>query len=127
MRLRGRTIAIAMGAEAATLVVASSLHFADATGGSKPFRPDRAAIAEAVIAAVLLAGALALARGSRGAGVGAVAFAIVGFLVGLNFTIRDGSAADVAYHAAMLPLLVLTLLALVRRVPRGRGFGIGVS
>ena len=114
-----------MGAEAATLVVASALHFADATGGSPPFRPDGAAIAEAVIAVVLVAGALAVARGSRGAGTGAVSFAILGFLVGLNFTIRGGSAADLAYHVAMLPLLALTLLALLGRVPRRRS-SIGV-
>ena len=120
-----RTLALAMGAEAATLVVASALHFAAATGGSRPFRPDDAAIAEAVIAVVLVAGALAVARGRRGAGTGAVSFAILGFLVGLNFTIRGGSAGDLAYHAAMLPLLVLTLLALLGRFPRSRS-SIGV-
>jgi hypothetical protein len=116
MSVDRRAVALAMAAEAATLVAAATLHFARATGeGTKPFRPEGAAVAETVIAVVLVVGAAALARGSRGAGVAAIAFAIVGFLVGLDFTIRGGSAGDLAYHAAMLPLLLLTLVTLLSR------------
>jgi hypothetical protein len=41
-------------------------------------------------------------------------FAIAGFVLGLTFTVRGGGAVDVAYHAAMLPLLLLTLIFLLR-------------
>jgi hypothetical protein len=39
---------------------------------------------------------------------------LFGFLVGLNFTARGGEVADVAYHATMLPVLVVGLVLLVR-------------
>jgi hypothetical protein len=41
-------------------------------------------------------------------------FAIVGFAVGLSFTLRGGGTVDVVYHALMLPLLLLTLVVLLR-------------
>ena len=44
----------------------------------------------------------------------ALPFAIVGFLIGLSFTIRGGDAIDIAYHATVLPLLPLTLAVLLR-------------
>src|SRR5205085_1990884 len=78
-------------------------------------RPDRAGIAEAVIAVVLAAGAAALVRGARGVALGAVAFAIAAFGVGLSMTVRGGAAGDIAYHATMMPLLVFTLMLLARR------------
>ena len=43
----------------------------------------------------------------------ATGFAILGFVVGLTFSIRGGDTIDVAYHAAVLPLLLLTLAALL--------------
>jgi hypothetical protein len=50
----------------------------------------------------------------RTAAVVTTTFAIVGFYVGLNFTIRGGDLPDAAYHALMLPVLVVTLVLLVR-------------
>lgn len=106
-------IAALLGFVAATLVVMSALHLAGALDdGSPPFDPDRAGFAEAVIAAVLAAGVFALARGARRTALAAVLFAIAGFGIGLSMTIRGHATWDVAYHAAMLPLLVLSLVGL---------------
>jgi Mn2+/Fe2+ NRAMP family transporter len=116
-----RRIAALMAFVAATLVVMSVLHLSGAVGEeSPPFHPDRAGIAEAVIAVVLAAGAFALVRGRRLAALAAVVFAIAGFGVGLSMTVRDGGAADIAYHAAVLPLLVLALAGLSGASRRGR-------
>jgi hypothetical protein len=98
---------------AATLAVMSALHLAGVVDdGSPPFDPDRAGIAEAVIAVVLVAGAFALVRDARRAALAAVVFAIAGFGVGLSMTIRGHATADIAYHAVMLPLLLLALAQL---------------
>ena len=107
-----RRIALLMGFVASTLAGMSVLHLAGAFGRGTD---AGAGIAEAVIGVALAAGAVALARErNRGAAVAATAFAIAGFLLGLSFTIRDGTALEVSYHAAVLPLLVLTLTALIR-------------
>jgi len=117
-----RRIATLMGFEALTLAIIAPLHLSGVLGGgTKPFNPTAAGTAEAIIGAVLLVGVLALVRKSRNAAIAATAFAIVGFLVGLSFTLRGGDAIDVAYHATMLPLLLVTLLMLWRkRRPRRR-------
>jgi hypothetical protein len=116
-----RRIAALMGFVAATLVVASVLHLSGAVdGGSPPFHADRAGIAEAVIAVVLAGGAFALLRGARRVALGAVVFAVAGFGVGLSMTVRGGGAADIAYHAAVLPLLVLAFAGLSGASRRGR-------
>jgi hypothetical protein len=113
-----RLVGAMMGLEALTLAVISPLHLSGVLGGgAKPFNPTAAGTAEAVIGVVLILGALALGRGTargRDAAVAATAFAIIGFLVGLSFTLRGGDAIDVAYHAVMLPLLLLTMAALLR-------------
>jgi glycerol uptake facilitator-like aquaporin len=113
-----------MGLQAASLAVISPLHLTGTlAGGSKPFEPTDAGIAEAVICLVLIAGAVALARDrerGRGIALSMVVFAIVGFIVGLNFTIQGGDAIDIAYHATMLPLLLVTLIALTGRRARDR-------
>ena len=112
-------VAALMGFVAATLVVASALHLAGVVDdGSPPFDPDRAGIAEAVIAAVLAAGAVALVRGVRRVALGSVVFAIAGFGVGLSMTVRGGATGDIAYHATMLPLLLLVLALLSRGASR---------
>jgi hypothetical protein len=119
-----RWIAILIAFQALTLAVISPLHLGDVLGGgTKPFNPTAAGIAEAVIGIVLILGALALLRGTvrgRNAAIAATAFAIVGFLVGLSFTVRGGGAIDVAYHAMMLPLLLFTLVVLLRNRRRAR-------
>jgi hypothetical protein len=113
-----------MGLEAASLAVMSALHLSGTLGGgSKSFEPNNAGIAEALICLALLYGATALWRcfpNARTTTLGAVAFAIVGFVIGLSFTIRGGNAIDLAYHATMLPLLLLTLLLGRNHVSRQR-------
>lgn len=122
-RHRG-TAALLLG-EAATVAVFSGLHLAGVLhpgGGSG--NADGAGIAEALICAALLAGAWWLARGTahgRRIALLAVGFAIFGFMVGLNFTVRGGDALDLAYHATMLPILIGTLALLVRDGRRGAG------
>jgi hypothetical protein len=106
--------------EAATLAAIASLHLGGVLGGSRPFRPTVAGIAEAIIGLALACGAAALLRGlshARRIAIVSTLFAIVGFLVGLSFTLRGGGVVDIAYHAVMLPLLVLTLVVLLRRTP----------
>lgn len=113
-----RAVALAMTLESAALATMSALHLSGAlTGGSEPFDPHRAGIAEAIICVVLAVGAVALARRSQGArqtAAAAVVFAVLGFCVGLYFTVQAGDAIDVAFHATMLPLLALTLTVLLR-------------
>ena len=115
---RSRQIAVVMTLVAASLAVASALHLSGAVGaGPKPFDPTDAGIAEAVIGAVLVAGAAALWRApdrGRFFALGATVFAIVGFLVGLTFTARPGHGPDLVYHVAVLPILVASLAVQVR-------------
>lgn len=117
-RTRGeRRIAVLMTFIAATLAVMASVHLAGLLRGSKPFRPDDAGIAEAAICAALIAGAAVLWRRAAHRWVVAVAttcFAILGFVAGLGFTLRGGDTIDIAYHATILPLLLLALAALLR-------------
>jgi len=103
---------------AASLAVASALHLSGAVGsGPKPFDATDAGIAEGIIGAGLVAGAVALSRApDRGwpFAIGATVLAIVGFLIGLNFTARPGHTPDLVYHLAVLPILVATLVVQVR-------------
>jgi hypothetical protein len=115
---RRRLIAGAMGLEALSLAVFSTLHLSGAIhGASTDGGPSDAAIPEAVICVVLAAGAVALvsarAGGRRGA-LAATGFAILGFIVGLTSTVESGPAIDLAYHLTVLPLLVATFAALWR-------------
>jgi hypothetical protein len=101
---------------ATTLAVASLLHLATGDGGGAGSSGRGAGIAEATICLVLLVGALALVRDrrhGRAAAFAASAFAILGFLVGLTFTLRSGELADVIYHLAMLPVLGATVVLLL--------------
>jgi hypothetical protein len=54
---------------------------------------------------------------ARRAGLAATGFALAGFLVGLSITARAGHWPDVAYHTAILPLL-LGAFVLLYRLPR---------
>lgn len=115
-------VALLLG-EALTLAVCSALHLAGAlrvgSGDS-----DGAGIAEGVICVVLVAGAGALARdpaGGRRVALASIVFAILGFIIGLTFTLRGGDAIDVAYHVSMTPVLVAMAALLSRRYRRGRG------
>ena len=116
---RRRAVAPAMALEAAALATMSALHLSGAlTGGPKPFNHNHAGIAEAIICVALAAGAIALVRRSPGSwrvAAGAVGFAIFGFFVGLYFSLQGGDPMDLAFHATMLPLLAITLTALLLR------------
>jgi hypothetical protein len=115
---RLRSIAAVTALVAVSLVIASALHLSGLVHGrSEPFDADNAGVAEAIIAVVLAGGAFALAHASahaRRIAIAALSFAIVGFGVGLNFTARGGDLPDVAYHLTILPVLVISLIALMR-------------
>lgn len=106
---------------AVSLTVASIVHLVGHVQGRSDLYDARdAGIAEAVIATVLTAGAVAMVRlpdSGRAVGLGATGFAIVGFLIGLSITARAGHLPDIAYHAAILPLLIAIFTALVRMRP----------
>lgn len=98
---------------AVSLAVMSALHLSGVLrAAAAPDNASGAGIAEAVIAVVLVAGAVAILRApvevARAVGLGTVGFAIIGFLVGLTFTLRGGTTVDIAYHLSTLPVLLLT-------------------
>lgn len=103
--------------ETATLAIVAPMHLAGLLGNGPKLNPGAAGAAEAVIAVVLAAAAIAAWRmpaQARALTVGATCFAIVGFGLGLSITARSGDAFDVAYHAIMLPVLIVTLVLLLR-------------
>jgi 4-amino-4-deoxy-L-arabinose transferase-like glycosyltransferase len=118
MNLDGRRlIAALMACEAASLVVMSALHLTGTLGQGNT--GSGAGIPEAIIAAVLASGAAVLVRAperGRRTALAAIVFAIAGFIIGLTFTVRGGDPVDVAYHATVLPILILTA-ALAARLP----------
>jgi hypothetical protein len=106
-----------MAFEAATLAVASSLHLSGLDQGTSTSFNLGAGTVEAVLCVVMAAGAIPVLRGtawSRPVAIGTVGFTILGFAYGLSITARSGHMADIAYHVAMLPILVFTLIALAR-------------
>jgi hypothetical protein len=116
-----RRLATLMTAVAVTLGCASALHLSGGVHGrSSPFDATHAGIAEAVIGIVLAGGAAAVVRfpqRARSIAVAAIGFATVGFVVGLNFTARGGHLPDVIYHVALLPVLLGSLVVLLRARP----------
>jgi hypothetical protein len=101
---RRLAVAVLMTLEAASLVVVSAVHLSRSQ--------TNAGIPEAVICVALATGAVAVYRAVpswRTAALGTVGLAIAGFLLGLSVTARGHSLGDVAYHAIVLPLLVVTL------------------
>jgi hypothetical protein len=125
-----RHYAVILLATAATFGVASYLHldgkiplgFTSITG--EHF--SRASLPEAIIGAVLAAGAtvVAVAPGwTRTAALGATGFAALGVLAGLGFVLtssRPHIAVDLAYHLTMLLVLLAGLVVLVRTAPVGQ-------
>jgi peptidoglycan/LPS O-acetylase OafA/YrhL len=126
--LRHRRITALLAFEAATLAVFAALHLSGALRiGSSSSKPSYGAgFAEALICVALAAGAWMWARSPRGRGRGrgaalaGVGFAIVGFLVGLSFTLGSGDTIDLTYHVVMLPALVATAVLLARQHPGRR-------
>jgi len=116
-----RYVGAVMAFVVATLVVASFIHLvADVRGRTDLFDSTDAGIAEAIIAGVLVAGIVAMIRNPRRAraiGITAAGFATVGFVVGLGITARSAHMPDIAYHLSILPLLVVSIVVLVRARP----------
>lgn len=112
-----QTIRIFMLFEAATFMVASFIHAGGLIAG---YEHHHARIAERVIAFVLLAAVVSTwirPAWTRKAGIAAQAFALLGTLIGV-FTIAIGigprTTADIAYHAAIVAVLVGGLLVAKR-------------
>lgn len=109
---------------AATLLGASAIHF----GLTAPVLYDpfgAAAIPEAVLGAILLAGALGLLSRRPGAWEAAVACAVLTTLLtlyGFTVTLRTGRPGDIAYHLTLLAMLFATVGLLlspaIKRLPR---------
>jgi len=111
--IMARTLRLFMLVEAATFVVAASVHAGFLISG---YAHREARIAETVIGAVLLVGAMATwirPASARAAGLVAQGFALLGTLVGI-FTIIIGigpqSVLDVVYHIAIVAALVWGLV-----------------
>jgi hypothetical protein len=115
-------VAVLMTIEASSLVVMSYLHLSGVVGGGgPPYSPSSAGITEAVIAVALLAGAFTVWRNparARATALGTVVFAIAGFVLGLSITAGSGVTTDIAYHASVLPLLLVTLGIVLRNYER---------
>jgi cytochrome bd-type quinol oxidase subunit 2 len=113
-----RAVAAVLALVAVSLAVASVLHLTGhVVGRAKPFDSDNAGVAEAIIAAVLASGSILMLRNARRAraiGLTVTAFAIAGFIVGLITTTQGGHLPDIAYHLTILPLLVGSLVVLIR-------------
>jgi hypothetical protein len=112
-----QTIRLFMLLEAASFVAASLIHSGVLITG---YEHPQARVAEGVIAAVLIAGlALSFLRPAwtRGVGLAAQGFALLGTLVGL-FTIAIGvgprTVPDLVYHGAILAILVWGLIITAR-------------
>src|SRR5205807_8676995 len=103
---------------------ASLIHLlGDVRGRSDLYDASDAGIAEAVIAAVLAAGAWTMVRRptiARSAGPAAIGFATAGFVIGLTITASSGHAPAIAYHATVLPVLLGSLAVLALRSPQAR-------
>ena len=129
-----RRIAALMTFEAATLAVFAVLHLSGVLRpGSGASNGYGAGFAEAIICLALVLGLRALVRSparGRVTALAATGFAILGFIVGLRFTVHGGAPIDLIYHVTMFPVLVATALMLGRGAGRaalggGRGGGRG--
>lgn len=118
-----RGVARLLGIAALTFWIASAIHVGVTIPLGFATVSDLfpgAAIPEAVVGAVVAAGALALWSGraaARGIALGTTTFAILVTLYGLSVTMRAGRAADVAYHVSVLVVLAGSLGLLVSRAP----------
>lgn len=123
METRVTKVAVLMLALAASLGVAAGLHLSGSVQGrASSFDPDAAGVAEAVIGVVMAVGAIWMLSDrvrARTVGIAVNSFALAGFLVGISETASGGRAPDIAYHATVIPLLVISLVTLVRAGRKG--------
>jgi hypothetical protein len=112
-------VAVLILVVAGSLAVASALHLSGLVDGrASTFDPDAAGVAEAVIGAILVVGAVVMLRSprrARSAGLAVNGFALVGFLIGISQTAVGGCAPDIAYHATVIPILLYIMVVLLRR------------
>ena len=115
-----QTIRLFMLAEGASFLAASLVHAGALIPG---YEHRQARIAESIIAAVLLGGAVLTwlrPASTRAVGLAAQGFALLGTLVGL-FTIAVGigprTAPDLVYHAGIVAVLVWGLVVAARTRP----------
>ena len=127
--MTSRQIGVLMLLEAATFATASLIHFdvgiplGFTTIAGEPF--TGAAIPEAIIAGVLLGGALALlARPAGGWGLALTTtlFALAGVIVGLSFILRGSVSrpGDLIYHLTIFVGLLVTIGLLLTPAARRR-------
>ena len=123
-----RLLGLVLLAEAATLGIASYLH----RDGRIPLgftvihgeQFTAASVPEAVIGAVLAAGAVIVLMApsvARRAAVFATGFGIFGVVVGTVFVLTSGRPSitiDLTYHAVLLAVLITTMVMLALRRPR---------
>ena len=50
----------------------------------------------------------------RHGALGTTVFAILGFIVGVTYTVNGGATVDLIYHATLFPVLIVTALMLGR-------------
>ena len=112
-----QTIRLFLLLEAAAFVAAASVHFSLVIAG---YEHRKAGVAESVIATVLILGVAVTSLGrtwTRRVGLAAQAFALGGTLIGV-FTITIGvgprTLPDVAYHFAIMAVLIWGLVVAVR-------------
>jgi prepilin signal peptidase PulO-like enzyme (type II secretory pathway) len=110
-----QTIRFLLLFEAATFAAAALIHFGVIAAGHEH---QKAGVAESAIAAVLFTGAILDSRTwTRRIGLAAQAFALLGTLIGV-FTIIIGigprTAPDIAYHVAIVAVLIWGLVAAAR-------------
>jgi hypothetical protein len=113
--------------EALTFAIASLLHFNVTLAlGFVTIHGERfqgAAVPEAIIAGVLLGGAigvLASPRGSWGLALGTALFALAGVIVGLTFILggRVSRPGDLTYHSIIFVALLVTVALLMTPAAR---------
>lgn len=108
-------IRVFLGAEVVVFAIASAVHFGVVSSDQ---RDVGAAIAEGVIAAVLLAGLIVavLRPGvARAAGIATQGFALFFTCIGFSLVLFVGptKGLDVAFHLIMLPLLITGLVTTI--------------
>jgi hypothetical protein len=110
-------MAVLLGLEALTFVVAAILHTGTRIFGLGGERFTRAALPEAIIAGVLVLGAIGALRGSWRAPLLATGLSVAGVALGIA-TIAGGvgprTTPDVVYHVTVMAVLAGSLVAMLR-------------
>ncbi|MBO0690619.1 MAG: hypothetical protein J2P40_13730 [Candidatus Dormibacteraeota bacterium] len=112
-------LGISLTVAAATLGLASAIHFGVPLIIEDPFAG--AAIPEAILAFILAVGAASVwtRHGAAwGVALGTTLFALAGTGFGFSLTVATSRSGDIAYHVALLAVLVTAALLLLTPVAR---------